>query len=119
MPRPKFQARDARKKNAWGTAHYGSRALVMKRVWFRPNSHANTDGGCLPVFYGEFPCLGMHGPIRRTYGGAGGALYLGGLQQLPAGRPLALRSGGEGLHAWTGGAAFAACRLLGLHRLEG
>ncbi len=52
-------------------------------------------------------------------GGAGRTVHLRGMQQLPAGRPLAERAGRRRVRLRSRRAALAARGLLGLHRVEG
>ena len=82
-------------------------------------SRALCSGRCFVNVCERRPGGRVQGGLRAGHGRPGRALHLRGLQQLPAGRPLAVRPRPQRPGPGPGGAARAARRLLGLHRLEG
>src|SRR5258706_10418457 len=90
---------------------------LRSRVSTKSHALGNVLSG--GVFFGKSCGGGVQGPLIRSNDRPGGALYLGGLRQLPAGRPVAVFARLARLRDRARGAALAARRLLGLHRLEG
>ena len=97
-----YGTRSGKAGAAVSTKGDADRASVFLRQPSRPRSRADN----------AWRSPGPHGCARR-------ALYLRRVQQLPAGRPLAVQPVGARLRPEHGGAPRPARRLLGLHRLEG
>src|SRR3970282_2495592 len=100
------------------TLHYPVPAVIPAPP---VSTKAHAPGPCFAL-----PCVrvpGRRAAVQRKLGtpyrGPRRAVHVGGLQQLPAGGPLAAEPGREGLCPRARGAAFAARQLLGLHRLGG
>ena len=120
MPRPKFHTAEARKKNAWGTPHYGS-ARCKRRPAVSTKAHESARSllaGALSMFVSAAQgaeCKATPGRTPPPWSSSIPPRAAAAARRRTAGCPAWRRRPG----ARPGGAARAARRLLGLHRLEG